>query len=711
VCDRSPRSCPGDCSVKESQPDEPVPTPTESGPFTWWVNQGQTYAKERDGSYIWAPQKTKSGTPASHHTAVADVRRGDRIVHYAKGHIRAAGIAVSDGREARRPDELSGEAWEVDGYSAQVQYHELERPIPLAEIDMSYREGGGGPFTAAGAVQQGYLFRVSEDVGQYLAELVDQGEQQSPKLWVVYVGQASVTNLRHSLPTGMWGWRHEQANYGEFAPGDTVLFSVGYTGGSPRTGLDEFRAERFDELVICRVKSALRTESSAYWPDETDSVVYPFRIDISQVEVVSDVAISDLDAQYGGPVANSFRLSAISQSRAVLVEGAPGPDLGGSSRRKEAEVTPTGYVEVVEKFAAASKASGLDYGVRHDQLIGSFVTALATKPFAILTGLSGSGKTRLALAFGQWLGDEAVRIIPVRPDWTSPDSLLGYEDALAESSPDGRLRWIVPQALEFMLRAANNPERPYLLVLDEMNLAHVERYFADVLSGMESGQGVLPNLVLEDEGQYRERTDSTGPLPLPDNLFIVGTVNVDETTYMFSPKVLDRANSFEFRVGTGDLGTTGVLRDLEPTSAEDAAGFLRAARTTPEPSTDDEAFEQAVRSLHGLLSEYDREFGHRTYQESIRFARRFRELDPDPLVALDLQVIQKVLPRLHGSRRELTDVLNQLGRWCFYGPSESRDPFDAAEQQPVGAVLPESYSKLHRMAKRLRDRHFASFAE
>ncbi len=252
--------------------------------------------------------------------------------------------------------------WEVDGYSADVEYHELERPIPLAEIDISYREGGGGPFTAAGAVQQGYLFRVSDDVGEYLATLVDQGEPQPPKLWVVYVGQASLTNLRHSLPTGMWGWRHEQTNYGEFAPGDTILFSVGYTGGSPRTGLDEFRAERFNELVICRVGSALRTESSAYWPDETDSVVYPYRIDISQVEVVSDVAISGLDDHYGGPVADSFRLSAINQSRAVLVEGAPGLDLGASPRRKVVDVTPASYVDVVERFAAAAKASGLDYG-------------------------------------------------------------------------------------------------------------------------------------------------------------------------------------------------------------------------------------------------------------------------------------------------------------------------------------------------------------
>src|SRR6185295_11626477 len=115
--------------------------------------------------------------------------------------------------------------------------------------------------------------------------------------------------------------------------------------------------------------------------------------------------------------------------------------------------------------------------------------------------------------------------------------------------------WCVPRTLELLLRAARDPEKPYLLILDEMNLAHVERYFADVLSGMESDEAILPDLRDED-GTWRP-TKRGMRLPFPENVFIVGTVNVDETTYLFSPKVLDRANTIEFRVRSEDLSHAG----------------------------------------------------------------------------------------------------------------------------------------------------------
>ena len=187
--------------------------------------------------------------------------------------------------------------------------------------------------------------------------------------------------------------------------------------------------------------------------------------------------------------------------------------------------------------------------------------SLATKRLVLLTGLSGSGKTRLALAFGQWLGRDRYKIVAVRPDWTGPDALLGYENQLSLARDDG-YAWVVPETLRFMLRAAKDPSHPYLLLLDEMNLAHVERYFADVLSGIESGEDILPNLV-ETNGEWRSATKDR--LPLPDNLFVVGTVNIDETTYMFSPKVLDRANTLEFRVLTEDLNGGGAgLTEVAP---------------------------------------------------------------------------------------------------------------------------------------------------
>jgi EVE domain len=213
---------------------------------------------------------------------------------------------------------------------------------------------------------------------------------------------------------------------------------------------------------------------------------------------------------------------------------------------------PETLTQVVDSFAATTKAAGLDYGEQHRQLVVRLLASLLTRPFVILTGLSGSGKSQLALKLGQWFGKEQYSVVAVRPDWTGPEAMLGYEDLL---QPPPR-PWVVGEVLKISLRAAANPDRPYLLLLDEMNLAHVERYFADFLSGMESDEPVIPNLA-EGEDSWRLADPKQPKLRVPRNLFVVGTVNVDETTYMFSPKVLDRANTIEFRVRSEDLSHAG----------------------------------------------------------------------------------------------------------------------------------------------------------
>ena len=111
--------------------------------------------------------------------------------------------------------------------------------------------------------------------------------------------------------------------------------------------------------------------------------------------------------------------------------------------------------------------------IRGEQLIGY-------KHRIALFGLGGVGKTQLALRFGDWLGVDRVEVIPVRPDWTGSEALFGYENALVEKIA-GKAAWHVPGALRFMLKAAADQSNAYVLILDEMNLAHVERYFADFL--------------------------------------------------------------------------------------------------------------------------------------------------------------------------------------------------------------------------------------
>lgn len=375
---------------------------------------------------------------------------------------------------------------------------------------------------------------------------------------------------------------------------------------------------------------------------------------------------------------------------------------------------------ITRSFGSALRISGIQFGSRHDEIVRAFISALATKPLVILTGLSGSGKTQIALRFGDWLGKERRMVVPVRPDWTGPDYLFGYEDAL-RSPVCGQRPWYVPPVLAFMLKAARDPHYPYLLVFDEMNLAHVERYFADFLSGVESGEPCLPNLEQDPEGNWVIPEGAAERIPMPENLFVVGTVNVDETTYMFSPKVLDRANTFEFRVATDDLEI--ALRKPIPLSPDEedlVRGFLAVAtdddwqHVHPAPWQDE--FAMHLRTVHRLLAESDFEFGHRVFYEALRYASMLASTGNASVEdALDQQIYQKVLPRLHGSRRRLEPLLRALGRFCYdlssepgSGVSTDFDPESTHERQPR---LPLSYQKIRRMFRSLRVNQFTSFTE
>ena len=154
---------------------------------------------------------------------------------------------------------------------------------------------------------------------------------------------------------------------------------------------------------------------------------------------------------------------------------------------------------LIVEFSESLKKSNLQVETK---LIERYLYSLLTKPFVILTGLSGSGKTKLAQSFAQWLCAEKgqYRIIPVGSDWTTREPLLGYPNGLDDT------QYVMPEsgALSLLIEA-NKPEnssKPFFLILDEMNLSHVERYFADFLSVMESKEEILLY-----EGKERNRSE------------------------------------------------------------------------------------------------------------------------------------------------------------------------------------------------------------
>jgi hypothetical protein len=537
-----------------------------------------------------------------------------------------------------------------------------------------------------------------------------------PNAFLIYVGGASETNLRVGLERGIWGFPTSPTDLTSLRVGDLVVFASGYTGGSPRVPPEEWTRHSVRRVVLGRVTRSAYVDSSPVWPDEgTDGRTYPHRFTFDELATHEDIQLGPGEG-FSEVAAEKLRMSAINRGHGYL---APigGSALLESAFEVDAELPVVALPEAAEIFREAVENSGL---VLPKERAVACLAALMAKPFAIFTGLSGSGKTQLALRLGDWFGASGSEfrhlVVAVRPDWTGPDALFGYEDALQPKSADGRAAWHVPPPLEFMLRAAGDSERPYLLILDEMNLAHVERYFSDYLSAAESREPVLPNLVVESSSgvnSWRIRPGAPDLLEIPRNLWVVGTVNIDETTYMFSPKVLDRAFVFEFRVTTDELGAETARPTPIPAAAPAVLRSLLAISRDDqwhdsEPYADRARLVDELRHAHALLAASGHEFGHRLMTESLRFAAIYSRTGSQDLnEVVDLIAIQKLLPRLHGSRRRLEPVLRDLMTWA--GVQDRQDGPEQASEE--GVRLPRTAAKLHRMLASLQANQFVSFTE
>jgi 5-methylcytosine-specific restriction protein B len=334
-------------------------------------------------------------------------------------------------------------------------------------------------------------------------------------------------------------------------------------------------------------------------------------------------------------------------------------------------------------------------------------------------------------------------VTAVRPDWTDNRGLLGYHNPLTG-------QYARTPFLDLLLRARaeaaaatreNRPPKPFFAILDEMNLARVEHYFADFLSALESGQ---PLQLHGDASLEADEDGEEGAVPqhlaIPANLFITGTVNVDETTYMFSPKVLDRAFTLEFN--HVDLRGLGAPVD-DGGAALALDGFPGALTYRGNPDTGDwdslgalgdGRWRAPVLAVHDLLMPENRHFGYRVANEIARFVVLAAEQAGDAPAtldaALDLALLQKVLPKFHGTQQELEPLLTALADLAVHGEVRSEASMPEAllgawvmgrdgKLVAVGAsadsaalpAYPRTAAKLWGMLRRLRQQGFASFIE
>lgn len=360
------------------------------------------------------------------------------------------------------------------------------------------------------------------------------------------------------------------------------------------------------------------------------------------------------------------------------------------------------------------------------------LTAMRTKPFLLLAGISGTGKSRIVkqMAFESCPDIPALRsdktapgnyeLIEVKPNWHDSSELLGYESEI------GGPHYVVTPFVRFLVKAMRYPDVPFFVCMDEMNLAPVEQYFAEFLSVLESrkllSDGTITSeplikadifskyadqlhrdLDITDTETYKavyDRLKNDG-LRLPSNLIVVGTVNMDETTHQFSRKVIDRAMTIEMNIEDAETPFKNFFeggdalhyydnpqpKDLflpKVVQASEALSILRAE----DASYLKENVPGLLHSLNSALNGTPFKIAYRVQNELILYFFSLREENPDEAAeallaqAMNAILMMKVLPRIEGDEDLLDKPLKALAQFTENYPQASRKIAEMQERLP-----------------------------
>ena len=376
-----------------------------------------------------------------------------------------------------------------------------------------------------------------------------------------------------------------------------------------------------------------------------------------------------------------------------------------------------------------------------------YITAIRTKPFLLLAGISGTGKSRIVreLARSCWdVGSEEYEaqkprnfeMVQVKPNWHDSSELIGYVSRIGADKDGNGVVFVAGDFLKFVARAWEEPDVPYFLCLDEMNLAPVEQYFAEYLSVVESRRadedGTVttdPILKKSDEQWYfnltaqltrdediRKQFNSEG-ICLPQNLIVVGTVNMDETTFSFSRKVLDRAMTIEMN----EVNLKGGLR-----RRHEEIGKLGAAEligTAVEGVDVFEAYHDVCKTTINYLQAVNDKLEGTPFKIAYRTRNEFllyvvnnlpykKDEETETLVvarALDEITNMKILSRIEGDETKVSrEFLDELKKTVAEGLNNISGETYSGKKDDEGKTYSVSLAKLEEMERRL-DSGYTSF--
>ena len=308
--------------------------------------------------------------------------------------------------------------------------------------------------------------------------------------------------------------------------------------------------------------------------------------------------------------------------------------------------------DILEQIKDYISSKGFSY---EGNLIENFYLSLKSKPFVILAGTSGTGKTKLVKLFAEAIGAKYM-LVSVRPDWSDSTDIFGHTNLKGD--------FVSTEILEYIKDAKEHLEYPYFLCLDEMNLARVEYYLSDFLSLIETRK-MENKMIVTNPIQLDKSAGDFKGLYLPENLYIVGTVNMDETTFPFSKKVLDRANTIEFSYV--DLLPDFDFEDAKGYPVPQSNSFLKTKYITLK--TDISIAQQSIvvnicqdlQEINKILKDANAHVGYRVRDEIVFYMLNNEEADlMDYKDALDNEIMQKILPRIQGSSIAVKELLCKL---------------------------------------------------
>ena len=297
-------------------------------------------------------------------------------------------------------------------------------------------------------------------------------------------------------------------------------------------------------------------------------------------------------------------------------------------------------------------ACGLNFN--SDDLI-NFYTSVKSARLTIIEGISGTGKSKLVDLYGRTLGlddNGHMLIVPVSPGWTDDTDILGYLDNSLMQYKESSIGLV-----SFLVEASKHPDKPFLVCFDEMNLAKVEYYFAQFISILENdvNNRILRIYNPKEEINVTNADEYPAEIRLGENIIFCGTINVDESTYRLSDKVLDRANLIKLQ--DSDFS---VYDDERPVFI--VVDVTLVDKPKPQGLTDDEL--SLLDELNEKLKNVNPRFcfAHRVVNQISRYLDAIpeNEIDYTREKALDKLIVQKILPKVRGTEEQVRDLIGYI---------------------------------------------------